>query len=258
MKKRLSLLLAFVMCLSLCACGGGSGSSKFTITCKDGTTETMTADELTKISSNEVKYKQKYAGAHVSGEVKIESINASITTSKGHIEAVDIGFGHMDLILTDVPSEYVANLGVGDTITVSGTISKTPIGWIEIKADSFYEGGDDSADEAKAVYDSLYELKDGFAFIVKYTENFVGAKGYAEENLLEPLAALDTDYINENLPETAKALPEIQNSVEIILVMIDDMCVNSNDRIEETKELAREVIALIDTLFNGELTMYNY
>lgn len=256
MKRALSLILALTMCLSLCACGGGS--SKFTITCKDGTTETMSADELTEVSSNDVKYKQKYAGAHVSGEVKIESIDASITTSKGHIEAVDIGFGYMDLILTDVPSEYVANLDIGDTITVSGTISKTPIGWIEIKADSFYKGGDDSTDEAKAVYDSLYELKDGFAFIVKYTENFVGANGYAEENLLEPLAALDAEYINENLPETAKALPEIQNSVEIILVMIDDMCVNSNDRIEETKELANEVIALIDTLFNGELTMYNY
>ena len=77
-------------------------------------------------------------------------------------------FGYMGLILTDVPSEYVANLDIGDTITVSGTISKTPIGWIEIKADSFYKGSDDSADEAKAVYDSLYELKDGFAFIVKY------------------------------------------------------------------------------------------
>ena len=88
MKKLIVLILAATMALSLCACGGGSGSSKFTITCKDGTTETMTADELTEISSNEVKYKQKYAGAHVSGEVKIESIEKSIWTSDGHIEAV--------------------------------------------------------------------------------------------------------------------------------------------------------------------------
>lgn len=256
MKRVIALWVAIMMCLSLCACGGGG--SKFTITCKDGTTETMSANELTEVSSNDVRYKQKYAGAHVSGEVKIESIEASITTSKGHIEAVNIGFGHMDLILVDVPSEYVANLDVGDTIPVSGTIRKTPIGWIEIKADSFYEQGG-GADETKAVYDSLYELKDGFAFIVKYTENLVGAKnGYAEENLLDPLAAIDVDYVNTNLPETAKVLPQIQRNVDNILVMIDDMCVNSNDRIAETRKLANEVITIIDALFNSELTKYNY
>ena len=257
MKKFFALLLVFVMALSLCACGGGG--SKFTITCKDGTTETMSANELKEVTSNDVKYKQKYAGAHVSGQVKIESIESSIMSSKGHIVTVDIGFGHMDLILKDVPSEYVADFDIGDTITVSGTISSTPIGWIEIKADSFYKGGDGGTDEAKAVYDSLYDLKDGFAFIIKYADVFVGAtNGYAKENLLDPLAALDVDYINENLPETANALSKIQNSVEIILIMIDDMCYNSNNRIEETRELANEVITIIDALFNSELTMYNY
>ena len=258
MKKLIVLILAATMALSLCACGGGSGSSKFTITCKDGTTETMTADELTEISSNVVNYKQKYAGAHVSGEVKIESIEKSIWTSDGHIEAVDIGFGYVDLTLADVPSDYVANLDIGDTITVSGTISKDPLGWIDINADDFYKQGDGDEDGTKVVYDNLAELKDGFEFIIDYTENFVGANGYAEENLLEPMGAIDVDYVNANLPETAKVLPEIQNNVENILVMIDDMCVNATDRISETKALAKETIAVLDTLFNGELTMYNY
>ena len=262
MKKTLSLLLALVLCIVLCACGGDH--SQFTVTCKDGTTETMTMDELSNVASNELKYKQKYSGAHVSGKAKIESIETSIMSSKGHIEAVDIGFGRMDVTLTDVPSDYAVSFDLGDTITISGTISKTSIGWIEIRADDFYKQDTNSEDQSKAVYDGLSIAKEELESVKKYAGNVngSGSRKFADEfieELRNALANVDIEYVNSTLPQTASLLHTIQSNITTVTDLLVDMGnTNSDENVPQMKQLAEETIAIIDDLFDSELSAYDY
>ena len=88
MKKILSLILAVALELSLTACGGGAGSGStatdreqekpsaiLTVTKADGTTETLTIEEMKKIyNDNEVNYNNNYKGCEVIVEGVVEGI----------------------------------------------------------------------------------------------------------------------------------------------------------------------------------------
>ena len=141
MKKALSLFLVITLCFGLCACTVQKKQEPnlFTITCKDDSTETMTREQLENIYSNEIKYLQKYKGAHVYGKGKIQSIEKEIYTSTGVIQTVRIQIDSFRITLTGVPFDYAANLNVGDTIVVSGHIATNQIGYVYIDADSYYE-----------------------------------------------------------------------------------------------------------------------
>lgn len=205
MKKLTACLLALVMALSLCACGGKGGA--FTVTCKDGTTETLTREELEDLYSNELKYQQKYDGAHVEGEGKIDSIETSVVTSTGKVESVKIGIDSFTTVLVDVPAAYAADLDVGDTIVVSGSIRCRMEGFVDIVADGYYTENLDIDQDAQAVCDGLNVALDKLRFVKENIGATAGAE-YAEEFLTKletALTAADEAYISENFPKTAEA-----------------------------------------------------
>ena len=266
MRKALSILLVLALCLGLCACVAQKSQEDnlFTITCKDGSTETMTREQLEDIYSNEIKYKQKYEGAHVYGEGKIHSIEKSIWTSSGKIEAVDIGIDGFTTTLADVPADYAANLSIGDTIVVSGHIECHMTGFVDIVADDYYKQNTNNNDKSKVVYDGLYIAKEKFEFVSKYAGNVNGAgsRKFADEFITElrnALANVDIDYINSNLPQTAAVLQTIQNNITTVADMLVDMGnTNSDANVPQMKQLSKDTIALIDQLFDSELSAYDY
>ena len=89
MKKVLSLVLALVMCLSLCACGGSKGkNAKATIIKNDGETVEMSAKELImENDANEAKFLKLYSGASVEfvGTVETVKVGDMVYTRDGII-----------------------------------------------------------------------------------------------------------------------------------------------------------------------------
>ena len=87
MKKVISLLLALVCCLSLCACGKTPDTAtnevnyKATISTNTGETVYLTAEDLFKaFDENEASFKKLYYGARIEfiGTVKNVKINTSV------------------------------------------------------------------------------------------------------------------------------------------------------------------------------------
>lgn len=96
MKKALSLFLALVMCLSLCACGGeNSGGNKVAnnkavIITNEGKSIAMSAEELFKeFDGNEARFKKLYGGASITftGTVKSIRTGTSVLNGEGGVTA---------------------------------------------------------------------------------------------------------------------------------------------------------------------------
>ena len=89
MKKAISLFLAFVMCLSLCACGGknenDSGTSaKATIITNEGKTVKLSAEELfNEYDGNEARFNKLYFGASIEFEGTVDYIKANTSVFDG-------------------------------------------------------------------------------------------------------------------------------------------------------------------------------
>ena len=113
MKKALSACLAALLLLSLAACGSNSSRSStqeqnvvsedaeapddpstvFTITREDGTTETLTADELKEIhDTNELNFDENYADVSVETEGTISKVesDSQLVYTLGSAEFVDV------------------------------------------------------------------------------------------------------------------------------------------------------------------------
>lgn len=128
MKKTISLLLALVMCLSLCACGSGPETKtvKATVVTNSGETKQMTLAEIKGVvESNSLLFEKEYVGADITVTSTITKIGgAFLLTSWFECEA------YLELDASDnagcwfkpVTEDYALTLSVGDEITVSGKI----------------------------------------------------------------------------------------------------------------------------------------
>lgn len=124
MKKALSLLLALVLCLSLCACG--NSSSPAIITNNNGETEELTAKHLIELfESNEAKFDQQYESCPITIESTIKKIEGDSFYLNGVNYASFILHldGGWDVeILQSVYDEKYSNLEVGDTVKITSKI----------------------------------------------------------------------------------------------------------------------------------------
>ena len=88
MKKALSLILALVMCLSLCACGGGDPSiptnNEATVITNEGETVEVSAQDLfDEYDANEARFIKIYHGSTIefTGTVKQVEVNATVVSN---------------------------------------------------------------------------------------------------------------------------------------------------------------------------------
>ena len=73
MRRILSLILVFVLCMSLCACGGSNKS--ITVIKASGGSENMTVSDFTDLyENNQVKFNKNYSGCSISGSGKITQV----------------------------------------------------------------------------------------------------------------------------------------------------------------------------------------
>lgn len=144
MKKTIALLMAFVMLLSLCACGGGSDAEeestvpKATITKADGTTEVLTQEELKEIfKSNEINYNNNYRGCEITLEGSVKSVKQETKKIFDGVNAECVVFevaeeGQVavwEFFFTVAGLEKdgidIATITPGTVIKVSGTLGET-------------------------------------------------------------------------------------------------------------------------------------
>lgn len=134
MKKAISLLLALVMCLSLCACGGGSNAPDTT----DAPTETtepeevkMSKEEMLNIAVEIDDYRTEMKDNIARAEAKYVGNVYYIT---GHVS--DISNDHLNVgdFTVYLPKEDIIKFSTGQKITVVGKIDsiaydKVSDGW---------------------------------------------------------------------------------------------------------------------------------
>ena len=127
MKKALSLLLALVMCLSLCACGNNKDSkdTKAVVNNLYGETEHLSAKDLISVyEENEAKVKANYhfVDATIVGTVESVSTEWDLNPNKreeGYV--ITLAEGWVIGVMAD-DHEEVINLSKGDKIKVSSRI----------------------------------------------------------------------------------------------------------------------------------------
>lgn len=127
MKKKLVVLLSvvLVMCSLLCACGGestetGENTSAGTVTV-EGTEYTI--EELSQISfNNEIKFENEFLRKEATVTGKISEISGACTYNGLEVDSyIEIG---QCWINTSGYEDILAELNVGDTVTVSGLLGE--------------------------------------------------------------------------------------------------------------------------------------
>ena len=131
MKRIVALCLVVV--LSLCILSGCSGGNeKCTLTLTNGTTKTMTANELYKIASKDEYTWSQYSGAKISGPGKIKKIefgtgwftNFTYSSVSNGVETpyryVTVQIGNHIQVL--VRQETFEGFAVGDSVRFEGVI----------------------------------------------------------------------------------------------------------------------------------------
>ena len=126
MKKALSLMLAIVLCLSLCACGNDPKDTKAVVTNLKGATESLSANELIALSfENQAKFDSLYDYADVTIVGTVESVRKTfdlgpkINKEEGYYITLEEGW--VIGVLAD-DHEEVINFSKGDKITVTSKI----------------------------------------------------------------------------------------------------------------------------------------
>ena len=154
MKKSISLLLALVMCLSLCACGGGNDTPETT----EAPTET-TAPENTTLSKEEldalaVPFTEEDIRNSVSNFAVASSFVGNVYSFEGIVRHVSNDCVSLEVYIDDslenmslqnatvyLPTEVLVELQFGQRVQVVGKISSVSNG-IETKnayIDQYYE-----------------------------------------------------------------------------------------------------------------------
>ena len=84
MKKVLSLILALIFCLPLCACGSSNNATKATIETNEGKTVVMSADDLLReFDGNEARFNKIYRGATIKFTGTVKNIKTHTDASTG-------------------------------------------------------------------------------------------------------------------------------------------------------------------------------
>lgn len=135
MKKLFAFILTLLMCLNLCAC---SRSSSCTVTFKDGTTQTLTVDEILDIRSDDEITWEKYANSEINGEGKITAIKKGSTgfayiTSATVKDGITYTYDYYTVEIDDfvevlVRAETFEGITVGDNVRYNGRINSNNIG----------------------------------------------------------------------------------------------------------------------------------
>ena len=132
MKKVLMGMLAVILVISLCACGG-VGKKCCTVTFDDGTTKTLSPSELSDICSNDAVTWENYVGAKISGEGKITGIDKGSNgfyyiTESAVKNGVEYKYEYYQIEINTyikvlVRSETFKGMVVGDTVRFEGKIN---------------------------------------------------------------------------------------------------------------------------------------
>ena len=125
MKKAVSLILALVKCLSLCACGGNSGETAGTLT-KDEMVETAESLDCATILSdyegNPVNAKDQYTGKVFTFEGYVERITSSYVTIVPVCTPHRNGSASVEVYLT-LDADDVKKLSTNEVATFVGQVS---------------------------------------------------------------------------------------------------------------------------------------
>ena len=129
MKKAISILLALVIVLSLCACSVASNSpatiSPATIVDNDGNTVSMTAKELCDIySENKAKFDKYYYGATISFTGTVESVQTNLRKngSSTTVDSIKFQEGWEVHLLHAWNDDILVELSKGTVVKVSSKI----------------------------------------------------------------------------------------------------------------------------------------
>ena len=126
MKRFLTAILALLMIVSLCACGG-NGNSKESVITNSGVTKEMTFAEIKDvIENNNVQFEDEYMGADITVTSTVTKVGGLYElTAWFDCEAyVELEAGSsMGSWFYPITRDYASTLSVGDEITVSGKIA---------------------------------------------------------------------------------------------------------------------------------------
>lgn len=155
MKKITLLLLALVMCFSLCACGGESAGtnadadtektdniSLATIVDNEGNTVEISAKELLDLEKeNEAKFEKYYLGADITfiGTVKSITTNYITSGSSTKLDAIVFEEGWKVELAQGQYEDILVELSAGDKVQVESQIWST---WDNVIIRGCYHLGD--------------------------------------------------------------------------------------------------------------------
>ncbi len=117
--------------------------------------------------------------------------------------------------------------------------------------------------EAKEISDTLNGAVKELAFAKKYAGNVngKGSRKFADsaiDRLRNSTEGIDMNYASMNLPETAAALPSINEKITTVVDLLIDMGnTNSDENVAAIRETATEAISQIEALLGGELKAFN-
>lgn len=119
MKKLLAIILAVLMLLSLCACGGKVVTA--TIVTNDGETVQKTRSELSKeYEENRARYIEKYDGASITFVGTVESVSQYYDPSYNRsIQEIDFDDGFELKLLDGSFDDIIIDLSKGDKLKVT-------------------------------------------------------------------------------------------------------------------------------------------
>lgn len=118
MKKAIAIILALVMCLSLCACG----AEKASVHIGD---ETFTINEFQEIvTNNNFKFRDSYVGKSATVTGKITKIDGTYTSSNlNHTFDSLVTIDGRWCFEVSKSNPILKNVDVGDLVTATGTIT---------------------------------------------------------------------------------------------------------------------------------------
>lgn len=140
MKKAITLLLALVMTLSICACGSSS-NVLISVALNDGTTKEFngTGDLVATYQENEIVNEEQYIHAEATVEGNIVEIEATKTYIYGlykdvvKVELEDDICLYFDAAY-DKPMEMVKSVSVGDYVKAKGTLISIDTAYVALSA----------------------------------------------------------------------------------------------------------------------------